>query len=94
MLTTPSYFFSLERAGELRINILRSKRGKDPQNVIDNKGLQPTQATRLRDSYKKTHMTRYTRPESAPKWLELELPGRGGGKLLEPLQKTIAAFLP
>jgi hypothetical protein len=47
------YIFFLERAGELRINILRRKRGKDPQSVTDMKGLQPTLNYMLRYSYKR-----------------------------------------
>jgi len=35
-------FFFLKHAGELHINILRRKMGKDPQSVTDMKGLQPT----------------------------------------------------
>ena len=71
---------------------IKKKRGKDPQNVTEMMGLQLTQKPVLRDSYKKKKivMTRNTRPE-ASKWLELL--GRGDEILLEPRQKTIAAFL-
>jgi hypothetical protein len=35
LLIRPYTIFFLERAGELRINILRRKRGKEPQNVTE-----------------------------------------------------------
>ena len=92
-LKLPTFLFFFFRTRRRAAHqYIKKKRGKDPQNVTEMMGLQLTQKPVLRDSYKKKKivMTRNTRPE-ASKWLELL--GRGDEILLEPRQKTIAAFL-
>ena len=82
--------FFLEHAGELHINILRRKGKRSPKCYRNDGPATHPKTSFKRLLQKKIVMTRNTRPE-ASKWLELL--GRGDEILLEPRQKTIAAFL-